>query len=192
MKVRRIISTVHLCGVRLVSILSLVLMASAIALFVVHCAGKPRYTRFSTGNASILVKKPHRPASKHSTQMQEKKQVQPETSQPSPAALPSPETPNFYQTGKASYYANKFHGRKTASGERYNKTAFTAAHRTLPFGTMARITNFATKKSVVVRINDRGPFTKRRVIDLSAAAAEALAMKRAGVAMVGIAIVSGD
>ncbi len=71
------------------------------------------------------------------------------------------------QLGKASYYADKFHGRKTASGELYDRDKMTAAHRTLPFGTMCRVTNLANAKSVEVRVNDRGPFSKGRVIDVS-------------------------
>jgi rare lipoprotein A len=69
--------------------------------------------------------------------------------------------------GKASYYADKFQGKPTASGELYDRNKLTAAHRTLPFGTVCRVTNTANKKSVTVRINDRGPFTSGRIIDLS-------------------------
>ena len=88
-------------------------------------------------------------------------------------------------TGQASWYGGKFHGRKTASGERFDKRALTAAHRTLPFGTMVRVTSLSTGRTVVVRINDRGPFERReRIIDLSEAAAEALGMKSAGVVRV--------
>lgn len=90
--------------------------------------------------------------------------------------------------GAASWYGGKFHGRKTASGERYNKNALTAAHKSLPFGTKVRVTNQANGKSVVVRINDRGPYAGRRVIDLSRAAASAVGMLQAGVARVKIEI----
>ena len=74
------------------------------------------------------------------------------------------------QAGMASWYGGKFHGRTTASGERYNMNALTAAHKTLPFGTKVKVTNKKNGKSVVVKINDRGPFIKGRVIDLSRAA----------------------
>ncbi len=77
-------------------------------------------------------------------------------------------------TGIASYYGGKFHGRRTASGEIYNKNGITAAHRSLPFGTRVRVTSQATGRSITVRINDRGPFIRGRIIDLSAAAARAL------------------
>lgn len=87
-------------------------------------------------------------------------------------------------TGGASYYANRFAGRRTASGERYRPGALTAAHRTLRFGTRVRVTNLRNGRSVVVRINDRGPFHRRRVIDLSRAAAQRIGMIRSGTARV--------
>lgn len=94
-------------------------------------------------------------------------------------------------TGSASYYADRFHGRRTASGEVYDNTALTAAHRTLPFGTRVRVTNPATGASVVVRINDRGPFTPGRTIDVSRAAAEQLGLIRAGHAPVALDLIEG-
>ena len=83
--------------------------------------------------------------------------------------------------GKASYYGARHHGRKTASGERFDQHALTAAHRSLPFGSRVRVTNLHNDKSVVVRINDRGPYARGRIIDLSKKAAEQLDMLRAGV-----------
>jgi rare lipoprotein A len=88
------------------------------------------------------------------------------------------------QVGIASYYGPGFHGRRTASGERFNQHAMTAAHRTLPFGTRVRVTSLGNGKAVVVRINDRGPFSRGRVIDLSRGAAVQLGIIRAGVANV--------
>ncbi|MES2691002.1 MAG: septal ring lytic transglycosylase RlpA family protein [Bacteroidota bacterium] len=85
-------------------------------------------------------------------------------------------TPRFRQTGVASYYANKFHGRRTSSGERYSKNKLTAAHRTLPFGTLVKVTEVKTGKWLIVRINDRGPHTRKRIIDLSYEAARQLGM----------------
>ena len=73
----------------------------------------------------------------------------------------------FKKSAHASYYADKFHGRRTASGRLYNKTKLTAAHKSLPFGTIVRVTNEANGKSVVVEITDRGPFVRGREIDLS-------------------------
>jgi rare lipoprotein A len=87
-------------------------------------------------------------------------------------------------TGSASWYGGKFHGRKTANGERYNQNAMTAAHKSLPFGTKVRVTNAANGKSVIVRINDRGPYSGKRVIDLSRAAASAVGIIQRGVARV--------
>ena len=76
----------------------------------------------------------------------------------------------------ATYYGKEFAGRRTASGERFNPGAMTAAHRTLPFGTKVRVTNSRNGRSVIVRINDRGPFVKGRSIDLSSGAARAIGM----------------
>ncbi|RPH35140.1 septal ring lytic transglycosylase RlpA family protein [bacterium] len=91
--------------------------------------------------------------------------------------------------GIASYYADEFHGRKTANGETYNMNALTAAHRTLPFNSRVRVTNRENGKSVVVRINDRGPFKGNRVIDLSLAAAKAVGMIAHGTAPVTIDVI---
>ena len=87
------------------------------------------------------------------------------------------------QTGKASYYK---HGHRTASGERFNAADYTAAHRTLPFGTRVLVTNLDTGISVIVRVNDRGPFIKSRIIDVSYGAAKVLGITRTGVAQVKI------
>ena len=82
--------------------------------------------------------------------------------------------PMYRDTGYASYYANKFEGRRTANGERYRRKYFTAAHKTLPFGTLLKVTNPKNHKWVIVRINDRGPHHKKRLIDLSYKAAKHL------------------
>jgi len=95
---------------------------------------------------------------------------------------PEVETPAFRSlgTGSASYYGRRFHGRRTANGERFDMNALTAAHRTLPFGSMVRVTNPANGRSVTVRINDRGPFARGRVIDVSRAAAKELGLIQRG------------
>ena len=90
----------------------------------------------------------------------------------------------YTATGEASYYADKFNGRTTASGEKFSNSKLTAAHRTLPFGTMVRVTYLKTGKSVTVRINDRGPQKKSRIIDLSRKAADQIGMTRDGVGQV--------
>jgi rare lipoprotein A len=84
------------------------------------------------------------------------------------------------QSGGASWYGPGFHGRRTASGERFNTHALTAAHKSLPFGSRVRVTNERTGRSVVVRINDRGPYAHGRVIDLSKAAAQAVGLSGVG------------
>ena len=96
----------------------------------------------------------------------------PETEQ----APPATSQPTMMETGVASWYGPKFHGKLTASGEVFNQEKFTAAHQTLPWGSRVKVTNLANGKSVDVRINDRGPFGKGRIIDLSRAAARALSM----------------
>ena len=93
------------------------------------------------------------------------------------------------QEGMASYYNDKFHGRKTASGEPYDKTRFTTAHRTLPFGTILRVTNLSNGRTVNVKVNDRGPHKPERIVDLSRAAAEQIDLVRAGVARVRVEVV---
>lgn len=84
--------------------------------------------------------------------------------------------PDFVQEGEASWYGPGFHGRKTASGERFNTNEMTAAHKTLPFGTVLKVTNLSNDKTVIVTINDRGPYVRGRIIDLSKAAKDALEM----------------
>lgn len=93
------------------------------------------------------------------------------------------------EIGGASFYANKFVGRTTANGEIYSHGKMTAAHKSLKFGTKVKVTDLSTKKSIVVRINDRGPFIKGRVIDLSKGAASKLGIVNRGVAKVSVKII---
>lgn len=90
--------------------------------------------------------------------------------------------------GKASYYAHRFHGRLTANGERFNMHDLTAAHKSLPFGCMVRVTNLSNGKKVLVRINDRGPYIKGRIIDLSLKAAKEIDLLKKGVTNVRIEV----
>jgi rare lipoprotein A len=92
----------------------------------------------------------------------------------------------------ASYYAHKFHGRPTASGEIYDETRLTAAHPVLPFGTLVRVTNLNNNNSVVLKVNDRGPSSKGRIIDVSFTAASELGFVRQGVAKVKVEVVKSD
>jgi rare lipoprotein A len=105
---------------------------------------------------------------------------------PPPIVRPLPEQPFFSQVGTASWYGGAHHGRKTASGERFNANAMTAAHRALKMGTVLRITNLENGRTTTVRVNDRGPYVNSRVIDVSAAAARELGMQQNGLARVRI------
>jgi rare lipoprotein A len=97
------------------------------------------------------------------------------------------------QTGKASYYADKFEGSPTASGEKYRGSKMTAAHKTLPFGTKIKVTNLANNESVILEVNDRGPFVEGRILDVSKAAAEKLGFFNQGIADIKIEVVNpGD
>lgn len=98
------------------------------------------------------------------------------------------QTGSYSIEGKASYYHDKFDGRMTANGEKFDQKALTAAHKTLPFGTVLQVTNIDNGKTVKVRINDRGPYVGGRVIDLSKAAAQQLGMMDNGLANVRIQI----
>lgn len=101
---------------------------------------------------------------------------------------PVPAIPGYKQRGIASWYGSKFHGRRTASGEIYNMYAFTAAHKSLPFGTYVKVRNLKNNREVIVRINDRGPYYPGRIIDLSYAAAKAIGMIGTGTAPVEITV----
>jgi rare lipoprotein A len=117
---------------------------------------------------------------------------EPPTATPAPAAPPAavapPREPRAVLTGTASWYGEPHHGRTTASGERFDMHALTAAHRTLPLGTRVLVTNVANGRAVEVRINDRGPAVAERIIDLSYAAARALGAVGDGVFRVRIAV----
>ena len=93
-------------------------------------------------------------------------------------------------SGVASYYGGQHHGKKTANGEIFNMNKLTAAHRSLPFGTQVKVTNLSNQRSVVVRINDRGPYYQGRIIDLSLAAAERLEMVKSGIAKVKVEVLN--
>lgn len=123
------------------------------------------------------------------------REIPPPASPASPPAAPGnpalsygPGQSKDEQVGVATYYGPDFHGRRTASGERFNMYAMTAAHRTLPFNTKVKITNLDNDKVAYVRINDRGPFQKNRIIDLSRAAAKELGFEQKGTARVRIEI----
>ena len=93
---------------------------------------------------------------------------------------------SIIETGNASYYADKFEGKKTASGATFHQRKLTAAHKTLPFGTKIKVTNVTTGKTVKVKVNDRGPFVAGRIIDLSKRAAEKIGLVQKGILQVEI------
>ncbi|GAB2562844.1 septal ring lytic transglycosylase RlpA family protein [Spirosoma areae] len=102
---------------------------------------------------------------------------------------PAEALPSLIQKGKASFYSKKFNGRRTAYGERVSANALEGAHRHFPLNTLVEVTNLDNQRSVIVRINDRGPFAKGRVIDLTHAAAQALGMVSKGIANVSLRVV---
>ena len=105
---------------------------------------------------------------------------------------PPPPGPEFSETGLASWYGRAHHRKRTASGERFDMHGMTAAHRRLEFGTVVRVVNLENGRSVKVRINDRGPYVRGRVIDLSSRAADALGIKGEGVARVRLEVHAED
>lgn len=143
------------------------LPALAAGMLVIGCASSPR---FATGNA------PSSSAGENT----------PEGSKSADAKTSRNPTGKILLTleGIASYYADEFHGKVTSNGETFNMNDLTAAHRTFPFGTKVRVTNLENKKTVVVRVNDRGPFREGRIIDLSYGAAKELDLIQGGTARV--------
>lgn len=102
------------------------------------------------------------------------------------------ESSKEFVLGKASYYSHRFEGRKTAFGEVFSNKHFTAAHRTFAHNTMLEVTNLKNGKNIIVRVNDRGPWVKRHLIDLSRAAAEELGIVKVGIADVSVKVVGKD
>lgn len=151
-----------------------------VCFFWLSCSGPPRYTH------GPHTTQPSRPPHKNP-----KKQKKPTVASDTLQTTKKYQTPSTFKIkGKASYYGGKFHGRKTASGEYFNQYEMTAAHKTLPFGTMVKVTNLTNNRTVIVRINDRGPFKANRIIDVSLAAAKQLDMIQQGIVPVTIAVVS--
>jgi len=111
------------------------------------------------------------------------------TQQKAPSVSPAPAERRHVETGQGSWYGKAHQGALTPSGERFDMNALTAAHRTLPFGTIVRVTHLKTGKSVNVRINDRGPFSKGRIIDLSYEAARRLGIVDRGTARVELTVI---
>ncbi len=111
---------------------------------------------------------------------------------PKTVAKPAEKASKAYQVGQASWYGELFHGKATASGEPFDMYDFTAAHRELPLGTYVKVTNLRNNKSVVVKVNDRGPVSPSRIIDLSYGAARSLNMHNHGLQKVRIEVLKAD
>jgi rare lipoprotein A len=148
------------------------------------CASHPRYRTKPA---------PPKPKSKPTQKTQSIPKTEPKTQpKPSEPSTPDPNKRQQYkphQIGYTSYYAHKFHGRPTASGEIFDMNGLSAAHRELPLGTIIRVTHLGNSKSVILKVNDRGPFVEGRILDLSLGAAKELDMLKEGVAKVMIEIV---
>ena len=163
-----------------------------IALLLGGCSGMQR--SHAVSHSGIFPASPSVPASLPATQSQPTPPSPPNTTN-TPGGDPLviiPQSPQPTQTGLASWYGPRFHGRRTANGEVYNQHALTAAHKTLPLGSRAVVTNLNTGQSIEVRINDRGHFIEGRVIDLSRAAARLVGVLRPGVAPVKVEVVSPE
>jgi rare lipoprotein A len=106
-----------------------------------------------------------------------------------PVAPPVVKATTSVESGKIAWYGKKFAGHRTASGEAYNPDAMTMAHKTLPFGTRVKVTNLANKKSVTLRVNDRGPTQPNRIVDVSRTAAQRLGFVRAGLTEVKLEVI---
>jgi rare lipoprotein A len=156
---------------------SAVTLSAAVLLALVAACTTPPPNKPSTApGAAAPAPRPSRPATDASPVIGEMAdEVPPSAAAPRPSLLAG-EVPREFQRGQASWYGPRFNGRRTASGERFDMQEFTAAHRTLPFGTMVRVHSLVNGRDVDVRITDRGPYSGNRIIDLSRAAAEELGM----------------
>jgi rare lipoprotein A len=159
--------------------LSLAALLCCVAIFVTGCGGRqPVAAAPPVTNTTPEPAPPAEPGNR------------PAASSPAAAAPKPHEGGNVYEEGKASWYGAPFHGRQASNGETYDMYKFTAAHRTLPFNTMVRVTNMTNGKSTTVRITDRGPFVDNRIIDLSYAAAKQIESIGPGVVTVQLEILS--
>lgn len=150
-----------------------ILIVFAIAAFLASCATKDKTGKIDTGDFKGYYKvgKPYEVAGKKYHPKEE---------------------PNYDETGMSSWYGSEFDGKKTANGDTFDKNALTAAHNTLPMPSMVRVTNLENNKTVILMVNDRGPFSKSRVIDVSQRAAEILGFKNKGIAKVRVQFLKGQ
>ena len=157
-----------------------------LALWLVGCANAPKSMLTADGSAATANKTPSQPPMVSRADSSMTDDAAPSLSANSPAAGPDgavvpvvssrDSTTGWTELGIASWYGPRFQGKRTANGERFNTNELTAAHKTLPFGTRVRVKSQVNGKEVVVRINDRGPFIRGRIIDLSYAAAQAIGL----------------
>jgi rare lipoprotein A len=155
-------------------------LTHTLVIVMVTSLGAARQPDNSKANPAATVVGSHRPRVK-GTPVRRARTAKPHTSGNKP-----------YQIGRASWYGKHFHGKKTASGERYNMFQFTAAHKALPLGSLVKVTNLRNGLWVVVRINDRGPIPHSRIIDLSYGAAQMLQLRAEGVERVRLDVVHSD
>jgi rare lipoprotein A len=194
-KVFYYLSFFHWCGaLKLFQHIKNYALTLLVIVFLIGCVAAPRYTK-----KSIIIPPAPRevkiiPVPKVIVPPPQQ-DVSPQFHVPSPPLQPdtvteeaATEKPSFTQNGLATFYANKFQGKRTAYGERYDKNKFTAAHMTLPHNTMVKVTNVENGKSVIVRINDRGPHGANRVIDVSGIAANELDIVRKGIGKVRVEV----
>lgn len=150
-------------------------------------AGGESPSRTPTHGLRPLQKKPPTPADAPASEVAPVI-LEPSDNQAEESFDPAAVQPGEFARGGASWYGLRFNHRRTASGERFDMGAFTAAHRTLPFGTLVCVRSLSSGKTVMVRINDRGPYASGRIIDLSQAAAEALDMVGTGIKQVALSL----
>lgn len=156
------------------------LIAPAFTFILVSCSSSVRFASGASGGANNNAGSEARPWFSFGTPSPSSKPTKPASSRT--AGDLKPTDLNF--SGVASYYGDEFHGRKTANGERYDRAEFSAAHRSLPFGTLLKVRNTANDRSVIVRVNDRGPWKETRVLDVSYAAAKELDLVKSGTAQI--------
>lgn len=176
------------------SVCGLGLLGVALALWLSGCSATQRSFNAERVNVQPLVYTPREPVAPAPRASRPILGSPPHSTHAPTPMLPVilPQVSTVSQTGMASWYGPGFHGKRTANGEVYNQHALTAAHKTLPLGSRAVVTNLNTGQSVEVRINDRGPFTKGRVIDLSQAAARLVGVVGPGVAPVKVEVLSQE
>ena len=163
------------------STLGKLLLGASVVALAAGCSPSPVYHSGAHVARTSKASGPSRPQSRTA--------AAPTVGNAHPLDVASITTAGAYQLGVASYYGKAFHGRKTANGEIFNMYKLTAAHRVLPLGTKAKVTNLTNGRWVEVKINDRGPFVEGRILDLSFAAALELEMVKAGTAKVMIELV---